>query len=278
VNLICGKRVLDLSRPAVMGVLNITDNSFSDGGRYLSRDAAVAHGLSMVAAGAKLIDVGGESTRPGAAPVPLQEELDRVLPVIEALASRVDAVISVDTMKPAVMSAAIAAGAGMVNDVQALQAPGAVQAVAATPAAVCLMHMQGSPRTMQESPHYDDVVAEVDLFLRQRAAACRAAGIGADRIALDPGFGFGKTLQHNLQLLAGLPRMTAGGYPVLIGLSRKSMLAKLTGRPVGERMAGSLALHSIGTLHGARIIRAHDVQETCDAVAVAWAVRESLME
>jgi dihydropteroate synthase len=181
-------------------------------------------------------------------------------------------------MKPQVMAAAIAAGAGMVNDVQALQSPGALEAVAATQAAVCLMHMQGSPRTMQESPHYDDVVIEVDLFLRQRAEACRVAGISADRIALDPGFGFGKTLQHNLQLLAGLPRITAGDYPVLIGLSRKSMLAKLTGRPVGERLAGSLALHAIGTLHGARIIRAHDVQETCDAVAVAWAVRETQLE
>jgi dihydropteroate synthase len=274
VKLTCGERVLDLTSPAVMGVLNITDNSFSDGGRYLSREAAVAHGLAMAEAGAALIDVGGESTRPGAQPVPLQEELDRVLPVIEALARRVDAVISVDTMKPAVMSAAIAAGAGMVNDVQALQEPGALDAVAATHAAVCLMHMQGSPRTMQENPYYDDVVAEVGLFLDQRAAACREAGIGADRIAVDPGFGFGKTLQHNLQLLAGLPHITAGAYPVLIGLSRKSMLAKLTGRPVGERMAGSLALHSIGTLHGARIIRAHDVKETCDAVAVAWATRE----
>jgi dihydropteroate synthase len=278
VKLHCGNRVLDLSRPAVMGVLNITDNSFSDGGRYLSREAALAHGLAMVEEGAMLIDVGGESTRPGAEPVPLQEELDRVLPVIEALSARVDAVISVDTMKPAVMSAAVAAGAGMVNDVQALQAPGAMEAVAATQAAVCLMHMQGSPRTMQENPHYDDVAAEVEVFLQQRAAACRAAGIDADRILLDPGFGFGKTLQHNLQLLAGLPRITAGAYPVLIGLSRKSMLAKLTGRPVAERMAGSLALHSIGTLHGARIIRAHDVKETCDAVAVAWAARQAALE
>lgn len=272
--LLCGKRLLDLTRPAVMGVLNITDNSFSDGGRYRSRDAALMHGVAMVEAGARIIDVGGESTRPGAEPVPLQEELDRVLPVIEALAARVDALISVDTMKPAVMTAAVAAGAGMVNDVHALQAPGALEAVAATQAAVCLMHMQGTPRTMQEDPHYADVVAEVDMFLRQRAQACHVAGIGAERIALDPGFGFGKTLEHNLRLLAGLSRITAGAYPVLIGLSRKSMLGKLTGRSVGERLAGSLALHSIGTLHGARIIRAHDVKETADAVAVAWAVRE----
>ncbi len=271
----CAGRVLDLTRPAVMGVLNVTDNSFSDGGRYHSLEAALAHGAAMVEAGASIVDIGGESTRPGAQPVPLQQELDRVLPVIEALATRIDALISIDTMKPEVMSAAIEAGAGMVNDVYALQAPGALQAVASTSAAICLMHMQGTPRTMQQEPRYDDVVAEVNGFLQQRAGACISAGIDADRIALDPGFGFGKTMEHNLQLLAGLPRITAGPYPVLIGLSRKSMLAKLTGRAVGERLAGSLALHSIGTLHGARIIRAHDVAETKDAVAVAWAVRQN---
>jgi dihydropteroate synthase len=271
--LTCADRVLDLTRPAVMGVLNITDNSFSDGGRYRSREAALAHGIAMVGAGASIIDVGGESTRPGAEPVPLQQELDRVLPVIEALSSRVDAVISVDTMKPKVMTAAVAAGAGMVNDVYALREPGALEAAAATRAAVCLMHMQGTPRTMQENPHYNDVVTEVDVFLRQRVQASLAAGIGIDRILLDPGFGFGKTLEHNLQLLGGLARITAGALPVLIGLSRKSMLGTLTGRPVDERLAGSLALHSIGTLQGARIIRAHDVRETADAIAVAWAVR-----
>lgn len=273
--LACGTRVLDLSRPAVMGVLNITDDSFSDGGRYRSLDAAVAHGLAMAEEGARLIDVGGESTRPGAEPVPLQQELDRVLPVVEALCARVDAVISVDTMKPEVMREAVAAGAGMVNDVQALQAEGALEAVAAGNAAACLMHMKGTPRTMQQEPRYDDVVGEVGAFLARRAAACRAAGIAANRIALDPGFGFGKTVEHNLQLLAGLRGLAAGEYPVLIGLSRKSMLGKLTGRPVAERLSGSLALHAIGTLHGARIIRTHDVKETCDAVAVAWAVREA---
>ncbi len=272
--LTCGDRVLDLARPAVMGVLNITDNSFSDGGRYRSFDSAVAHGLAMVEAGAALIDVGGESTRPGAAPVPLQEELDRVIPVIQALSARLDAVISVDTMKPEVMREAIAAGAGMVNDVMGLQAPGAIEAVAATRAAACLMHMQGVPRTMQEDPHYEDVVGEVGQFLDQRAEACLAGGIAADRIVLDPGFGFGKTLQHNLQLLAGLPRIAAGRYPLLVGMSRKSMLGKLTGRPVEQRLAGSLALHTIATLHGAHIIRAHDVAETRDAVAVAWAARQ----
>jgi dihydropteroate synthase len=275
VKLACGSRVLDLSRPAVMGVLNVTDDSFSDGGRYSSLDAAVSHGLAMVEEGARLVDVGGESTRPGALPVSLQQELDRVLPVIEALRSRVDAVISIDTMKPEVMRQAVAAGAGMVNDVCALQAEGAIEAVAAGNAAVCLMHMQGVPRTMQQHPHYDDVVGEVHDFLRRRASACRAAGIAAERIALDPGFGFGKTVDHNLQLLAGLRDITSGEYPVLVGLSRKSMLGKITGRPVAERLSGSIALHAIGTLNGARIIRAHDVKETCDAVAVAWAVRES---
>jgi dihydropteroate synthase len=274
-NLLCGSRILDLSHPAVMGVLNVTDDSFSDGGRYRSLEAALAHGTAMVAEGARIIDVGGESTRPGAEPVPLQQELDRVLPVIEALTARVDAVISIDTMKPEVMTAAVDAGAGMINDVNALRSAGALQAAAATRAAVCLMHMQGSPRTMQTDPRYDDVVVEVDVFLRQRAQACLAAGIGADRIVLDPGFGFGKTLEHNLQLLAGMARITAGAFPVLIGLSRKSMLARLTGRPVEERLAGSLALHSIGTLHGARIIRAHDVRQTADAVAVAAAVRSA---
>jgi dihydropteroate synthase len=269
----CADRVLDLSRPVVMGVLNITSDSFSDGGRYRSFDSALAHARAMVAAGAALIDVGGESTRPGADPVSLQEELDRVLPVIHALRGDVDAVISIDTMKPEVMRAAVAAGAGLVNDVQALQAPGALAIVAQSKAAVCLMHMQGSPQTMQSAPHYDDVVGEVGAFMQQRAAACLAAGIASDRIALDPGFGFGKTLEHNLQLLAGLPQLTAGRYPVLVGLSRKSMLGKLLGRPVEQRLAGSLALATIATLRGARIIRCHDVAETCDAVAVAWAAR-----
>jgi dihydropteroate synthase len=269
----CADRVLDLSRPVVMGVLNITSDSFSDGGRYRSFDAALKHARAMVTAGARIIDVGGESTRPGAEPVPLQEELDRVMPVIEVLHREVDTVISIDTMKPDVMRAAVAAGAGMVNDVMALQAPGAVAAVAASSAAVCLMHMQGTPQTMQSAPHYADIVGEVGAFLQQRAAACLAAGIGAERIALDPGFGFGKTVDHNLALLAGLPQLTAGRFPLLAGLSRKSMLGKLLGRSVNERLAGSLALATIAALHGARIIRCHDVAETCDAVAIAWAAR-----
>ena len=269
----CADRVLDLSRPVVMGVLNITSDSFSDGGRYRSFEAALAHARAMVAAGAAIIDVGGESTRPGAEPVPVQEELDRVLPVIEAMRRELDAVISIDTMKPQVMTAAVGAGAGLVNDVLALQAPGAVAAVAASRAAVCLMHMQGTPQTMQSAPHYDDVVAEVCAFLRQRAETCVAAGIAPDRIALDPGFGFGKTMQHNLQLLAGLSQLADGRLPLLVGLSRKSMLGKLLGRAVDQRLAGSLALATIAALNGARIIRSHDVAETRDAVAVAWAAR-----
>jgi dihydropteroate synthase len=253
-----------------MGVLNVTPNSFSDGGRYADLTAALDHARVMIAAGASIIDVGGESTRPGAQPVPLQQELDRVLPAIEALRRDADVLISIDTMKPEVMRAAVLAGAGMVNDVLALQAPGAVEAVAAGTAAVCLMHIQGTPQTMQRDPHYGDVVREVGDFLAQRAAICRAAGIGAERIALDPGFGFGKTLEHNLQLLRGLPQLPRE-YPLLVGLSRKSMLAKLLGRPVEQRLAGSLALATLAVANGARIVRCHDVAETLDAVKVASA-------
>lgn len=272
--LLCGARALDLTRPAVMGVLNVTADSFSDGGRFRQFDAAIAHAAQLVAEGAAIVDVGGESTRPGAEPVSVQQELDRVVPVVEALSRRLDVVISVDTMKPAVMREAVRAGAGLINDVRALGEPGALEAAAAADAAICLMHMQGMPRSMQQDPHYDDVVAEVDAFLRQRAAACVAAGIAAGRICVDPGFGFGKTVTHNLQLLAGLPRIAAGGLPVLVGLSRKSMLATLTGRQVPDRLAGSLALAAIATLHGAAIVRAHDVAATCDALAVAWAARQ----
>lgn len=254
-----------------MGVLNVTPDSFSDGGRFLTVQNALAHAQAMVAEGAALIDVGGESTRPGSEPVGLQQELDRVIPLIEKLRDETDAVISIDTMKPEVMRAAVAAGAGMVNDVLALQTPGALQAVAGTGAAVCLMHMQGTPGTMQAEPHYEDVVAEVEAFLLRRAQSCIDAGITRDRIVLDPGFGFGKTTEHNLSLLAGLPRLARHGYPVLAGLSRKSMLGKLLGRPVEQRLAGSLALATIAVLRGARIIRSHDVAPTCDAVAVAWA-------
>jgi dihydropteroate synthase len=270
--LTCASRTLDLSGPVVMGILNITPNSFSDGGRFEGLDAALAQGRRMVADGAAIIDVGGESTRPGAAPVPLQEELDRVVPVIEALSRELDVLVSVDTMKPEVMRESVAAGAGLINDVMALGAPGAIEAVAATGAAVCLMHMQGTPRTMQQDPHYADVVAEVGGFLRDRALACRAAGIAADRIVLDPGFGFGKTVGHNLQLLRGLGEL-GGGYPLLVGLSRKSMLGRITGRPVDQRLAGSIALAALAVAAGARIVRCHDVAETVDAVRVAWAAR-----
>jgi dihydropteroate synthase len=254
-----------------MGVLNVTPDSFSDGGKYATIHDALEHARAMVAEGATLIDVGGESTRPGATPVGLQQELDRVIPLIEELHAEVDVVISIDTMKPEVMRAAVAVGAGLVNDVLALQTPGALQAVAATGAAVCLMHMQGTPRTMQVQPHYNDVVAEVESFLLQRVQACVEAGIARDRIVLDPGFGFGKSLQHNLDLLAGLPRLAGHGFPVLAGLSRKAILGKLLGRSVEHRLAGSLALATIAVQRGARIIRSHDIAPTCDAVAVAWA-------
>jgi dihydropteroate synthase len=276
--LVCGRRELDLTRPAVMGVLNVTADSFSDGGRFCDFDAAVAHGARMVEEGAAIVDVGGESTRPGAEPVPVQQELDRVIPVVEALAKRLDVIISVDTMKPEVMREAVRAGAGLINDVRALLEPGAIEAVAEGGAAVCLMHMQGMPRTMQHDPRYDDVVREVDEFLRQRAAACLAAGIPPERICLDPGFGFGKTLAHNLALLAGLPQFVSSGHAVLVGLSRKSMVGAITGRPVQERLAGSLALATIATLHGAHIVRAHDVAATVDAVKVAFAVRQRSQE
>lgn len=257
-----------------MGIVNVTPDSFSDGGRYQDPELAIQHGLDLAQQGADLVDVGGESTRPGSDPVPLQEELDRVVPVVEALAGRVDAVISVDTMKPEVMREAVRAGAGLINDVRALLEPGAIEAVAAGNAAVCLMHMQGMPRTMQQDPHYDDVVAEVGAFLGERAAACLAAGIPAERICIDPGFGFGKTLEHNLELLSGLPQLLSIGYPVLVGMSRKSMVGAITGRPVHERLAGSLALATIATLHGAHIVRAHDVAATVDAVKVAFAARQ----
>jgi dihydropteroate synthase len=268
----CADVTLDLSRPRVMGVVNVTPDSFSDGGRFLAPDAAVAHGVRLAEEGAALIDVGGESTRPGAAPVALEEELRRVVPVIERLRAATRAVISVDTSKPEVMRAALAAGAAMVNDVYALRAPGALDAVAGSGCALCLMHMQGEPRTMQVSPRYENVVGEVRAFLAERVAACRAAGIGPQRIAIDPGFGFGKTLEHNLTLLRHLHELTALELPVLVGLSRKSMVGTLTGRAPGERVQGSVALAVIAALAGARIVRAHDVAATVEALEVVAAV------
>lgn len=272
--LICRERELDLSRPAVMGVLNLTPDSFSDGGDYPDTDTAVERALEMVAEGADIVDIGGESTRPGAEPVTEAEELDRVLPVIEALRPRTRAVISIDTVKPGVMRAACAAGAGLINDVRALRGDGALEAAAETGAGVCLMHMQGEPRTMQKNPVYGDVVAEVRDFLAERVAACEAAGIGRERLIIDPGFGFGKTLEHNLTLLRRLDEIAALGLPVLVGLSRKSMFAKLLGdMPAKERVPASLAAATIAVTRGAKLVRTHDVAATRQAVDMAWAVR-----
>lgn len=266
----CGRFRLDLAHPAVMGILNVTPDSFSDGARYRAPRAAVDHGLRMVAEGADLIDVGGESTRPGASPVELDEELRRVVPVVEALADVVDVPISVDTSKPEVMTAAIAAGASMINDVRAFAEPGALEAVADV--ALCVMHMQGTPATMQVAPHYRDVVAEVAEFLRRRLDACAAAGIGGDRVVVDPGFGFGKNLAHNLALLRGLPELAGLGAPLLVGLSRKGMIGELTGRAVGERTPGSVAAAVLAAQRGAAILRVHDVAATRDALEVLVAV------
>jgi dihydropteroate synthase len=264
--------VLDLSEPRVMGVLNVTPDSFSDGGDHYDLAAAVAHGERLAEEGAAILDVGGESTRPGAPPVPADEEIRRVVPVIERLAARVRVPISVDTSKPEVMRASVEAGAQMINDVRALRVPGALATAAATGAAVCLMHMQGEPGTMQADPRYDDVVAEVREFLAQRVAACRAAGITPERLCLDPGIGFGKRPEHNLALLARLREIGDGSLPVLAGVSRKSLVGIITGRPAGERLAGSVAFAALCVAHGAAIIRAHDVAATVDAVKVAAAL------
>lgn len=265
----CADREFDLRAPVVMGVLNVTPDSFSDGGRFIDLDAAVSAALQMQRDGAALIDVGGESTRPGAEPVPAAEELRRVVPVVRELV-RQGVLVSVDTSKPEVITAALEAGAHVINDVYGLRLPGALEAAAAGTAAVCVMHMQGEPRSMQRSPRYDNVVAEVGDFLRARLHACLAAGITPDRLLIDPGFGFGKTAVHNLQLMQGLAELVALGPPMLVGLSRKSWLATLTGRPVEQRLAGSLALALAAAERGARIIRAHDVPQTVDALKV-WA-------
>ncbi|MCG6864030.1 MAG: dihydropteroate synthase [Thiogranum sp.] len=256
-----------------MGVLNVTPDSFSDGGDFFSADAAVERALAMQAEGAAIIDIGGESTRPGAGPVSAEDEIRRVVPVIEALQVRLTVPISIDTQKPEVMRAAVAAGAGFINDVNALRAPGALEAAAECQVPVCLMHMQGEPRTMQADPHYDDVVDEVSGFLLQRAAACEQAGIAREHILLDPGFGFGKTLQHNLQLLARLETIGALGFPLLVGLSRKSMIGKLLGLDVGERLAASIALAVMAVERGAALVRAHDVAPTWQALQMQVALR-----
>jgi dihydropteroate synthase len=269
----CGSTLLDLTLPKVMGVLNVTPDSFSDGGRYVNHGRALEHAEAMIEAGAAIIDVGGESTRPGAGPVSVEEELRRVMPVIEQLGRAGRVVVSVDTSTPQVIRAAAAAGATLINDVRGLQRPGALAAAVSTDCAVCVMHMQGEPQTMQTRPEYADVVAEVKDFLQGRVAACQAAGIARDRIVIDPGFGFGKTVAHNLALVRQLPELAALGLPVLLGMSRKSTIAVITGRPDGGRLAGSLALAVAAVLRGAHIIRAHDVAETVDALKIAHAVQ-----
>lgn len=266
---------LSLQSPAVMGILNITPDSFSDGGKLNSVEAACAQARSMAAAGASLLDIGGESTRPGALDVSLAEELQRVIPVIEAVRKVVDLPISIDTSKPEVMREAVAAGALMINDVMALQAPGALQEAARLNVPVCLMHMQGQPRTMQNSPIYADVAADVTAFLSERVAQCVQAGIRREQIVVDPGFGFGKALAHNVELLANLRTLQQLGLPVLVGLSRKRSLGDLTGKGVDGRLPASLSAATIAVLNGAAIVRAHDVGETVDALRIVSAVMEA---
>ena len=268
----CGHRLLDLSRPVVMGILNVTPDSFSDGGAYPDTAQAAARARQMVEEGAELIDVGGESTRPGAAAVDSETEISRVVPVIEAIRASCDAVISIDTSKPEVMQAAAAAGAAFINDVRALREPGALEVAASLGIPVCLMHMQGQPRTMQDAPDYDDVVTDVAAFLGERVESCSRAGIARERLVVDPGFGFGKTLRHNLLLLNNLHRLTEFGLPVLVGISRKSMIGAILDRAVDHRLYGSLAAATISLMKGASIIRTHDVAPTVDALRVVTAL------
>ena len=279
-SLVCGDRELALDRVAVMGVLNLTPDSFSDGGelltdhQQLNADALLRRANVMVAEGAALLDLGAESTRPGATPVPMEVERERIVSAIEVLRPRFDAVLSVDSSHPQVFTAAAAAGAGLLNDVRALGRPGAMDAARETGLPVCLMHMRGEPGTMQDAPCYEDVVTEVIGFLCQRIAEVEASGFSPDRLLVDPGFGFGKTLDHNLQLLRGLSRLGSLGRPVLVGLSRKRMIGALTGREVDERGPGSAAAAALAVMEGASIVRTHDVRETLDAVRVAQAVRD----
>lgn len=268
----CGNRVLDLAHTHVMGILNVTPDSFSDGGRFAPLDAALRHAEAMVLAGATLIDVGGESTRPGAPVVSPQAELDRVAPVVERIARELDVIISVDTSAPMVMTEVARLGAGLINDVRSLRREGALQAAAATGLPVCLMHMLGEPGDMQDNPHYEDLVGEVSGFLADSMARCAAAGIGPERIVLDPGFGFAKTLLHNLSLFKHMEALHALGRPLLVGVSRKSMVGQTLNRPVAERLYGSLALAALAMTKGARILRVHDVAETVDVVRMIAAV------
>ncbi len=268
----CGGFLLPLDRPLLMGVVNVTPDSFSDGGQFLDSQAAIAHGRRLIEEGADILDIGGESSRPGARAVAEDEELRRVLPVLKAMK---DVPVSVDTRRPAVMRAVLAEGASMINDIEALTAPGALDAVAETDCAVCLMHKKGDPATMQQAPSYADVALEVRDFLAARISACQIAGIEKDRITIDPGFGFGKTVQHNLTLLKRLAELAALGVPVVAGWSRKSTLGTLTGRPVGERLAASLSAALLAVQHGATILRVHDVRETRDALAVMQALEKA---
>ncbi|MDU4059301.1 MAG: dihydropteroate synthase [Pseudomonas oryzihabitans] len=268
----CGNRVLVFDAPKVMGILNVTPDSFSDGGRYTAVESALRHAEGMVSAGAAIIDVGGESTRPGAPAVSEAEELDRVVPVIEAIARELDVVISMDTSTPAVMREGARAGAGLINDVRSLRRPGALEAAAATDLAICLMHMRGEPGTMQQAPVYADVAGEVGAFLAEQVARCEAVGISRQRLVLDPGYGFAKTLEHNLELFRRQAELLAFGLPLLVGVSRKSMIGAVTGRPVEGRLAGGLALAALALVKGAQILRVHDVAETVDVVKMITAV------
>jgi dihydropteroate synthase len=272
----CRNRTIDLTRPIVMGILNVTPDSFSDGGRYAALDAALERARQIVAEGAAIIDIGGQSTRPGALAVDASVEIARVIPVIEAIAAGSDVAISIDTSKPSVMTAAVAAGACIINDVYALREPRARAVAAETQAGVCLMHMQGEPRTMQDSPHYNDVVAEVMEFLDHERGECIEAGIAGDAIALDPGFGFGKNLEHNLTLLRELARFATLDAPLLVGVSRKSVLGKILGKSVNDRLYGGLGLAALAVANGARIIRTHDVTPTVDALRSVSAVLQGI--
>jgi len=274
---ICRHRVLDLTRPVVMGILNVTPDSFSDGGLYATADAAYDRAAAMVAEGAAILDIGGESTRPGSTGVTAEVELERVIPVIERIASSLDVAISIDSSKPAVMTAAVSAGACIINDVYALRAPGALLCAAQSAAGVCLMHMQGEPRTMQHNPQYRDVVLEVSEFLSGRRDACIAAGVAREAIVLDPGVGFGKGLEHNMALLKALPRLAESGSPLLVGVSRKSFIGRILGKETADRLYGGLGLAALAVTFGARIIRTHDVAPTVDAVRLVSAVVDGLV-
>ncbi len=274
----CAQRTLDLSRAHVMGILNVTPDSFSDGGRYNTLEAALQRAIEMHSAGASLIDIGGESTRPGAAKVGVQQELDRVAPLVELIARECDVVVSVDTSSPEVMTETARLGAGLINDVRALQREGALAAAAATGLPVCLMHMRGEPQTMQDEPHYADVAAEVAEFLQARVAACVQAGISTDRIILDPGFGFAKNTQHNYELFKRLPELLNLQYPLLVGVSRKSMIGHILNQPVDQRLYGSLALAVMALERGAKILRVHDVEQTMDVLKIFNAVQSSAKE